>query len=104
MAELRTSSRDQSPRDVAEYMDEVAIGLVKLKTALAAMSLPVESATEVFLIRSLIKRIQLERTSAAKDQPTSSIEDGIAEMLAGFRRATAELESGQALATARVGG
>jgi len=104
MAELPKASRVKRRKNAQKNMDATAVWLVKLKAALAALSLAVGSDTEVFLIRTLVKYIKLERTTAARDQATSSIEDNLAAMLAVFPYATVEGESGQALATAGIGG
>jgi len=104
MAELPKSARAMRSKDVPQCLDGATIGLVKLKAALSAMAITVESNTDLFLVRSLSKQLKLERTTAAKEQSTSSIEDNIAEIMAAFRCAIADRERGQTSAAAGLGG
>jgi hypothetical protein len=70
-----------SPDDIPAFFQDVAIGVIKKKATIAAVSVPINSKTEMKLIKAFGKFVELERSTDSQGKTTYLIISGIGAML-----------------------
>ena len=73
--------KPDSPEQVSTFFQEFAVNTMKYKAALSAMTVPVNTHTQLPLIDSFVKYVEIERTTENAVKAQSSIVDNIGEML-----------------------
>jgi hypothetical protein len=71
----------ESSDDIPAFFHDVAIGVVKKKAAIAALTIPINDKTEMKLIKAFDKFEKLERSSDSQGKATAQITQGIGAML-----------------------
>jgi hypothetical protein len=87
-----------SSDDIWDFFQESAIDVIKKKAAIAAVSVPINSKTEMKLIKVFGKFVELERSNNSQGEATDQIIKGIGAMLniLPFRVGSMEAAKGQA--------
>jgi hypothetical protein len=67
----------ESPDDIPAFFHDVAIGVVKKKAAIAALTIPINDKTEMKLIKAFNIFEKLERSSDSQGNATAQITQGI---------------------------
>ena len=70
-----------SPDDIPEFFQDLAIGVVKKKAAIAALCVPINDKTRTKLIKAFGKIAKLERSMDKQGKATDQITKGIDAML-----------------------
>lgn len=74
-------SKPRSPDEVAGFFQDSAINSVKYKAAIATMTVPVNTHTQLALIDSFVKYVEVERTTDNATKAQNSIIENIGAML-----------------------
>jgi hypothetical protein len=70
-----------NPDDISAFLQDVAINVIKKKAAIAALCVPINSQTEMKLIKALGKFVKIERSADRQGKATDQIIQGIGAML-----------------------
>lgn len=81
MSRFIETDRPKSAEDVANFFQESAINSVKYKAALATMTVPINTHTQLELINSFVKYVEVERTTENATKAQLSIVENIGAML-----------------------
>lgn len=81
MTRFIPAERPKTSDDVANFFQEAAINCVKYKAALATMTVPINTHTQLELINSFVKYVEVERTTENSTKAQLSIMDNIGAML-----------------------
>jgi hypothetical protein len=81
MTRFIPAERPKTSEDVANFFQEAAINCVKYKAALATMTVPINTHTQLELINSFVKYVEVERTTENSTKAQMSIMDNIGAML-----------------------
>lgn len=73
--------RPQKAEDVSAFFQESAIGIMKQKAAIASLSVPINSHTQLPLIDSFVKYVEIERTTDNATKAQVTIVENIGAML-----------------------
>jgi hypothetical protein len=73
-----------SADEVGGFLQDFAINTMKYKAALAAVTIPVNSHTQLPLIEAFVKYVEIERTTDNATKAQHSIIDNIGQMLVGL--------------------
>ncbi len=73
-----------SPDDIPDFYQDLAIGVVKKKAAIAALCIPINDKTRTKLIRGFGKFVKLERSTNRQDDVIDQINKGMGAMLDTF--------------------
>jgi hypothetical protein len=71
----------QRPEDVSAFFQTTAINLMKKKAAIASLAVPVESSTQLHLIESFVKYVEIERTTDSSGNAHDQIQENLHAML-----------------------
>lgn len=74
-------AKPDNPEQVSTFFQEFAVNTMKYKAALSAMTVQVNTHTQLPLIDSFVKYVEIERTTENAVKAQSSIVDNIGEML-----------------------
>jgi len=70
-----------SAEGVASYFQDTAISLMKKKASHAALTVPVESHTQMHLIEAFVKYVEIERNSDSLGEANDQIQQGLQNLL-----------------------
>lgn len=73
--------KPQKEEDVAGFFNDAAIGIIKQKATIAALSVPVNSHTQTLLLEAFVKYVEIERTTDNASKAQITIVENIGEML-----------------------
>ena len=73
--------RPENPDGVSAYFQDMAISCMKYKAAIAALSVPINTHTQLPLIDSFVKYVEIERTTDNASKAHSTIVENIGAML-----------------------
>jgi hypothetical protein len=73
--------RPVKEEDVNGFFNDAAIGIIKQKATIAALSVPVNSHTQTLLLDSFVKYVEIERTTDNASKAQATIIDNIGAML-----------------------
>jgi len=76
------TAKPEAPDAVAGFFQDFAVNTMKYKAALAALTVQVNSHTQLPLIDSFVKYVEIERTTANASKAHSTIVENIGAMLA----------------------
>ena len=88
MARFPHGSPVRSPDGVASFFQDLAINTMKQKAALAALTVPVESHTQMQLLEAFVKYVEIERTTDSAGSTQDQIQDGLHELIKSLPYAT----------------
>jgi hypothetical protein len=74
--------------DVPAFFQDTAINLMKMKAAMATLTVPVESHTQLNLIEAFVKYVEIERTTESAGSASDQIQEGLQQMLESMPYAT----------------
>lgn len=77
-------AKPTSADEVGGFLQDFAINTMKYKAALAAVTIPVNSHTQLPLIEAFVKYVEIERTTDNATKAQHSIIDNIGQMLVGL--------------------
>jgi hypothetical protein len=70
-----------NPDDIPAFLQESAINVIKKKATIAALCVPINSQTEIKLIKALSKFVKIESSMDSQGKATDQINQGIGAML-----------------------
>lgn len=73
--------KPQKEEDVAGFFNDAAIGIIKQKATIAALSVPVNSHTQTLLLEAFVKYVEIERTTDNASKAQVTIVENIGAML-----------------------
>lgn len=73
--------KPQREEDVAGFFNDAAIGIIKQKATIAALSVPVNSHTQTLLLEAFVKYVEIERTTDNASKAQVTIVENIGAML-----------------------
>lgn len=73
--------RPQKEEEVAGFFNDAAIGIIKQKATIAALSVPVNSHTQTLLLDAFVKYVEIERTTDNATKAQATIVENIGAML-----------------------
>ena len=82
MSKFSPMEKAQKPEDVAEFFQDFAVNTVKHKAAIATLTVPINTHTQLALIESFVKYVEIEKTSESAGKAHSTIVENIGAMMA----------------------
>lgn len=73
--------KPQKEEEVAGFFNDAAIGIIKQKATIAALSVPVNSHTQTLLLDAFVKYVEIERTTDSATKAQATIVQNIGAML-----------------------
>jgi hypothetical protein len=70
-----------SAEGVPSYFQDAAINILKKKTMMAALAVPVENHTHMHLIEAFVKYVEIEKTTDSAGQANDQIQQGLQDLL-----------------------
>jgi hypothetical protein len=74
-------SKPQRPEEVSQFFQEAAINAMRHKAAVAALTVPINTHTQLPLLDAYVKYVEIERTTHSSQQAHVSIVQNIGAML-----------------------
>lgn len=84
ITKFTTIDKPKRPEDVSKFFQESAINSMRHKAAIAALTVPINTHTQLQLIDSYVKYVEIERNSENAEKAQAGIVQNIGAMLATF--------------------
>jgi hypothetical protein len=81
ISKVTPSSKPTGPNDVGVFFQEFAVNAVKHKAAIATITMPLNSHTQLALIDAFVKYVEIEKSSETAEKAHGTIIDNIGAMM-----------------------
>lgn len=81
IAKCSPISKPEKPEDVGQFFQDFAVNTVKHKAAIATLTVPINTHTQLAIIDSFVQYVQIEKTSENAGKAQSTIVENIGAML-----------------------